>query len=208
MSIEAYPLAWPAGWKRTPAASRRSANFRSHGKPLSVSEGARRLLDELERMAVNVDTVVISTNVRVTLAGLPRSGERVPEDPGAAVYWTDQWHGNAPRVMAIDQYDRVEDNLGALAATIEAMRAIERHGGAVILERAFQGFAALPAPSSTRPWREVLGFPPQAVVSQDMVRERYRRRASEAHPDRAGGSDKAMAELNTARDQALLECAP
>ena len=38
--------------------------------------------------------------------------------------------------MAIDAYTRTADNLAAVAATLEAMRAIERHGGAQILERA------------------------------------------------------------------------
>jgi hypothetical protein len=30
---------------------------------------------------------VISTNVRMRLDGLPRSGEKESQDPGAAVYW-------------------------------------------------------------------------------------------------------------------------
>jgi hypothetical protein len=61
--------------------------------------------------------------------------------------------------MAIDQYDRVEHNLAAIAATLDAMRAIKRHGGAEILDRAFTGFTALPAPmAGGKPWRQVLGF--------------------------------------------------
>ncbi|KVD37855.1 hypothetical protein WJ41_22830 [Burkholderia ubonensis] len=62
---------------------------------------------------------------------------------GVAVYW--ETRAGARRVMAIDQYTRVADNLAAVAATLDAMRAIERHGGARILERAFTGFAALAA---------------------------------------------------------------
>jgi len=51
--------------------------------------------------------------------------------------------------MAIDIYDTVAGNLAAVAATLDAMRAIERHGGAQILKRAFQGFKALPSSTAT-----------------------------------------------------------
>lgn len=167
MSVDAWPLQWPQGWKRTSPSQRREAKFgkarqgtgASYVAPrgLTITEAVQRLLDELERLPVRTNSVVISTNVRPTLGGLPRSGERKPDDPGAACYWTDAFNGK-PRVMAIDQYTRVEDNIAALAATIEAMRAIERHGGAVILERAFTGFTALPAPGqgAKRKWWDVL----------------------------------------------------
>ncbi|WP_249183503.1 hypothetical protein [Burkholderia cenocepacia] len=65
----------------------------------------------------------------------------------------------SPRVMAIDQYAWIADNLAAVAATRDAMRGIERRGGARILERAFTGFATLAAPGRARHWREVIGMP-------------------------------------------------
>ncbi len=214
MSIEAFPLQWPIGWKRTPAQLRREAKFGrassrvagyTPGRPLTMAEAVQRLLDEMERFAVRQDTLVISTNVKPTLAGLPRSGERKPEDPGAAIYWTDPFNGS-PRVMAIDQYTRVEDNIAALAATVEAMRAIERHGGAVILERAFTGFTALPAPGqgAQRDWWEVLQVD-RATVTREGCKAAYRRLASQFHPDKPGGSHEAMSELNAAQEKALQE---
>jgi hypothetical protein len=201
--ISAHPLQWPVGWKRCAGYERKRAAFTRHKQPLTIAAGVERVLDELQRMGYSRDDVVISTNVETRLDGLPRSDRAEPMDPGAAVYW--QTSKREHRVIAIDVYDRVADNLGAVAATLEAMRAIERHGGAVVLERAFTGFTALPAPST---WRDVLDFPPQAVVTLDMVRDRYRRLASDAHPDRPGGSHTAMAALNQARDAALLECRP
>jgi len=119
-------------------------------KRLSVMDGLERVLGELGRMGIGRDDVVISTNVPTRLDGLPRR-DRVPSDPGAAVYWR---KGKQTRCMAIDRCDRVEDNLAAIAATLEAMRAIERHGGAEILDRAFTGFVALP---SLEQWFQVLG---------------------------------------------------
>lgn len=105
--------------------------------------------------------------------------------------------------MAIDAYTRVADNLGAIAATLEAMRAIERHGGAQILERAFAGFDALPAPKTH--W-DVLGVKPGA--SKEEVQRAWRMKAAAHHPDREGGSQAAMAEVNAARDAALKEARP
>lgn len=207
MSITAYPLAWPTGWKRTAGAYRTYGRFgtaKSNGSwtsraDISVAVATQRLRDELRRMGVNDDDMVLSTNLKLRLDGLPRSDQGNPADPGAAVYWNDP-ASNVPRCMAIDVYTKVEQNIAALAATIEAMRAIERHGGALVLERAFTGFTALPAPTGKRTWQEVMGLPPH--VTLDEMNARYRRLASERHPDR-GGSMEAMAELNQAREAAL-----
>lgn len=209
--ITAYPLQWPEGWKRTTSGARTSGRFnkreRSSGssyassKWLTVSDGTQRVLLELERFGIDRQDVVISTNVRVRLDGLPRSGAKAPDDPGAAVYWEER--GGARRVIAIDQYTWVADNLAAIAATLEAMRAIERHGGARILERAFTGFTALAAPDAPRSWREILGLRPDA---RDLaaVRAAYRRLASTAHPDK-GGTHEAMSDLNRALADAEKE---
>ena len=149
MSREAYPLSWPDGWKRTAPAQRKRAAFnrkeRAYSAPnqqgqrsswtttkdLSISDAVQRILHELSAMGIPSERSIISTNVEPRLDGLPRSG-REPQDPGAAVYW-EVSKGKTQRCMAIDMYDRVADNLAAIAATLSAMRAIERHGGATIL---------------------------------------------------------------------------
>ncbi|HHT8992828.1 TPA: hypothetical protein ACT5B2_003873 [Burkholderia cenocepacia] len=199
--IAAYPLQWPEGWPRTPAHARVPGKFSTKrrgtrfAEALTVADGVTRVLEELGRFGVGREDIVISTNLRTRLDGLPRSDQRAPDDPGVAVYW--ETRSGARRVMAIDQYTRVADNLAAVAATLDAMRAIERHGGARILERAFTGFAALAAPGRARHWREVIGVPADAH-GIEQVRTAYRRRAMELHPDRPGGSHDAMAELNAA----------
>lgn len=218
MTIRAYPITWPDGWPRTPAQHRIDARFNKRERQytrnsdgtsrswerksdLTIADGVARVLDELTAFGiVDRDDVIISSDVPTRLDGLPRSGARAPDDPSVAVYWQEPTGGR--RVMAIDRYTSVADNLAAVAATLSAMRAIERHGGARILERAFTGFTALPAPGAARPWHEVLGVAAHAPT--DDVRAAYRRAASAAHPDR-GGTNARMAEVNVAWAAAQLE---
>lgn len=209
-TIQAYPLQWPAGWRRTEPHQRERSKFSKgerqysstpgtsswiNRKDLTVNDGLQRLLAELQRMGVDRDDVVISSNLRTRLDGMPASGQAQPQDPGAAVYWR---IGAGTRCMAIDRYDRVQDNLAAIAATLDAMRAIERHGGATIMDRAFQGFVALPAP---RAWWQVLELKGTNPTRAE-IEGAHRRLISKHHPDKGGDVDLA-ADINTARDQGL-----
>jgi hypothetical protein len=212
-AIQAYPLQWPAGWKRTQTHQRERAQFNKKVKQyrtnpqtgqterawdrkqeLSMYDATKRVLEELERMGMSRDEIVISTNVELRLDGLPKSNRRAPDDPGVAVYWR---KGKETRCMAVDRYDRVEDNLAAIAATLDALRAIERHGGATILDRAFQGFAALPAPEA---WWQVLGLTGPDATHEE-IEEAHRRLIMKHHPDRAGGDGELASRINRARDQ-------
>lgn len=203
---EAYPLSWPSGWKRTSYRTRarfgkkafvdRGTNEQGqqmgwHQKgALTIGQGTERVLKVLEQMGFN-QSVIISSNLALRNDGLPRSGQRAPDDPGVAVYWG---RGKASRCIAVDQYDRVADNLAAIAATLEAMRAIERHGGAAILDRAFTNFIAIAAPE--QPW-QVLGV--GANATREQIDEAYRKLAAQHHPDK-GGDPQQMARINAARD--------
>lgn len=212
MTIPAYPLSWPEGWPR--AKSREYAKFSASSKTydtqaqrsirrvrdVSVSDGTSRVMATLRRMGLGADDVVISTNVILRLDGLPKSNQPEPSDPGVAVYW--QTRKGERKVMAIDRYYRVGDNLAAVAASLEALRGIERWGGGQILDRAFSGFTALPPPgqASARGWREVLGVD---AMERDLakVQDKYRRLAAVHHPDRGGSADS-MSEINWAWTQA------
>ena len=195
MTPTRFPLYWPAGWKRITA--RASANFSKYGKPLSVFDGVQRVLVELGRMGIAEPDVVVSTNVETRLDGLPRSDRAAPADPGVAVYW--QPRKGPMRCMAVDRYDKVPDNLAAIAATLDAMRAIERHGGATVLDRAFAGFTALPAPNAPASWWITLGVDQRAGADEVERAHKYLRGL--AHPDRAGGSDARFDAVNKAYEQ-------
>lgn len=209
MTITAYPLAWPAGWKRGPGhkfgrfgtstsmKSSYSDNYYRQRKQITIAEAVSRVRSELGRMGLRDDDMVISTNVALRLDGLPRSDQREPDDSGAAVYWTDK--SGATRCMAIDCYTRVADNLAAIAATLDAMRAIERHGGAEILDRAFTGFTALPGPDAAEHWSTVLCV--ARTASRAEIDTAYRTLRSKHHPDR-GGDAEAFQRVQRAYEEA------
>jgi hypothetical protein len=203
-----YPLCWPDGWKRTPRERRTRAAFgrvgiSGHGKErLSIGGAIERVVYELGRLGVDQGDTIVSTNLKLNVYGIPRGDQGEPADPGVAVYWH---KGATNKAMAVDRYDRVADNIGAIAATLEAMRAIERHGGAEILERVFFGFAQLPERAGGKAWRDVLGFPATAQPSKDAIGSRFRELSKDRHPDKPGGTRELFDELVWARDAALWD---
>ena len=205
---QAYPLQWPHTRKRRDPAQRSYGAFgtmKSRGnwqskERVTVAEALGRLQDELDR--IGAKSYVLSTNLETRLDGLPRSGQREPADPGVALYF--ELNGE-PHCLPCDTYLSVAQNIAAIAKHIEATRAIERYGVASLKEM-FTGFAALPAPdqATKRTWRQVLGLAGAHMVDKAMIETAYRQLAKKSHPDH-GGSDAAMAELNTAKVDALRE---
>ena len=193
---QAYPLQWPATWPR--ARYRTRAAFGTTGRSregfkqsLTVAEARERLSDELDKL--NARYVTLSTNMELRLDGAPRSGQSEPGDVGVAVYF--QLAGK-DTVLACDKWDRVADNIAAIAKHIDALRGMERWGVGTAAQ-AFAGYQALPAPEQ---WWQVLGVNPEA--SPEHINAAYRQHARTAHPD-TGGSTAAMARINAARDQGL-----
>jgi len=218
-NVTSYPLSWPRGYVRTDAGNRQFAKFsKVQSQPgqswkstakLTVADALGRLMDAISAFTragkewrINPDNVVVSTNVRTRVDGLPISGQKEPKDPGVAVYLEKD---GKPIVLCCDKWTRLADNIAAVAATLDAMRSLERWGVAES-ERVFTGFTALPAPgdSQARTCWEVLGIP--CTRDRDQINVAYRNKTRECHPDRPGGSHDRMAELNTARDQALAQC--
>lgn len=208
---EAYPLAWPAGRPRTPPEQRKRAAFKSSetqyssqpgggswrsSKPLTIARAIERVSLEVERMQRSLGSrfwkPVISTNIETRNDGTPRSDRRDPTDPGVALYFR---ANTKDYCMPCDRWDRVADNIAAIAGHIEAIRRIERYG-VQTLDAAFSGFEALPAPGN-RPWRQVLELHRANGVTLPEVEAAFRTLACQRHPDH-GGSHEMMAELNAA----------
>lgn len=198
--IEAYPLCWPDGWPRRKSYQRNRSRY-------EVTFARAR--DELQRelAAGRCKHIVISTNVPLRRDGIPLANMREPEDPGVAVYWDDK-NGKA-RVIACDVWSTVRENLRAVGLAYASLRQIERTGASELLERAFQGFARLPAaPNNESDCWSVLGEDlrpkPGDWTPAPRVIERYRELARKNHPDHGGSSAK-MAEINRAYHQAIKE---
>jgi len=161
---------------------------------VTVAEGLRRVLGELRRMGIPSWNVIISTNVPVRNDGLPYSNAREPRRIRArpSIGAVKAIRGNAWRWTDTTAWPIT---LRRSLQPLRAMRSIERHGGAAILDRAFTGFVALPAPE--QPW-QVLGLETSNPTLQQVDRA-YRELASRHHPDK-GGDHAQMARINAARD--------
>ena len=178
MSKNEYPLAWPDGWPRTP--TRKAAQFKSYGTRISFSMAEKRVRDELRLMGFDEQQNRHGHIIRRLdqCASRPRT-----ERPGRGSLFPEARRSYARRRHR--HLLRASNNVAALAATLEeTLRAIERHGGAqIIQERAFVGFDALPPPGA-RPWRQVMGL--QGAVTLDDVEVTYRALARRHHPDNGG----------------------
>lgn len=192
-----FPLVWPAGRPRTESWKRQHGKYTSDGKPITTSVAMDRLDGEVHRLGGS--GALLSTNVDTTLSGRPRSGAATPSDPGVCLYFTLK---GKPYVMACDTFSRVEQNIAALAAHIEATRRIARLGVATA-DEALQSFQALPAPDhilpATQKWWEVFGIMREAATP-DTIQALYRTLAKRRVHD-----ENLMRELNVARDEALKE---
>lgn len=213
----AYPLQWPDGWPRTPkdqqdpghrfGTMRTETVKRLDGSSYTTSskfditfaKARDKLYAELERLGAS--NVVISSNHKPDIRGVPIESKRSVGDDGIAIYFT---YRRKQMAMACDRFLSAAANMRSLGLAIDAMRQLERHGGGHMMERAFEGFAALPAPHASRHWTSVLGLDRNASV--DTIESTYRALARKHHPD-AGGSVEKMAEINAARDQALAALA-
>ena len=222
----AYPLYWPQRQERTPASKRRDdapfsvgENYqkletkfvegqkhehivqRHRSKSVTISIAVERLEDQLARL--DGRHAVLSTNLELRLNGQPRSGQRDPDDPGAAVYFT----LNGKRtVLACDRWTRVADNIAALAAHIRALRSIQNYGVGT-LEQAFRGYQGIEDFSAGVPWRRVLGFALDSNPPLSDVESKWKSRMRELHPDTSNDPTTARQaqQLNVAMREAREE---
>lgn len=155
---------------------------------------------------------VVTSNMPTRRDGLPYADGRCDgNDPGVAVWWTDAGH---TRVIACDCWSTTGENMRALASSLEALAGLARWGATQIVERAFAGFAALPAAITlpAKNWRDVLfsdgeaQLPSNWAGAQGLHKARlaYRRKMETAHPDK-GGTNERAAELNRAWEECQAE---
>jgi hypothetical protein len=178
-------LCWPDTKPR--AAQRIASSFIS----CETAREERRIEHEFGRWGVR-KFIVSRNNLRI-FAG----------DPAAAAWWLHPRAGDL-RVLACDKYQKLADNLHAIALTLEAMRALERWG-AYTAEQAAQGARLalpLPAPAPAARWKEIFGFVPGLGADRQLVlvEHAYRSQSREA----AGDEDRQRI-LNLAIEAARKE---
>lgn len=200
--ILSTPLEWPAGTPSRKPSEQKYGRFKSNQSDITVSTAVSRLNAELWRMGAN--NAELSANFSTTRAGNVSQMIARELDQSVCLRFN---IGDIEFVLPCDAYTTAADNIAALAAHIEATRAIERHGVATT-KQALQAFAALPPPSNLpvvrpkRDWWTVLGLFPEADL--DMIEAVYRVKAKKLHPD-AGGSTEDFQELQSAIAEAREE---
>ncbi len=179
-----YPLHWPVHWKRTK--NPQWARFRT-----TLARARDEILNELRLMGAK--RPVISSDLQLRRDGLPYSNRNQPNDRGIAVYFT---LFGKQQCIPCDKWTTIQDNLQAIAKTVAALRGLERWGAKDMVEAAFRGFAALPAPD------QVMNIGPQYFKdcsNKEEAKQLFRKLCKEMHPD-FGGDDHIFIEMKKQYD--------
>lgn len=135
-------------WPGSPTGqySRKRARFGApHAATLTFLD---RELNHLDARDVLIQTYHPKEDIR--LDGWPKSNARVPHSPGVILTFTRHDYGKTGQTLSFpcDTYLTWEHNLRAIALSLEALRAVDRHGVTRGTEQ-YRGFEALPPPSAT-----------------------------------------------------------
>src|ERR1041385_6753795 len=187
-----YPLCWPDNVARTAPNKRSAPRFGDH----TVAEACAFVIAEINRLndrwhGYQDESVIISTNIKPKLSGLPSSGQSEPADTGVAVYFQLVLHTGGkshsrPVVLTCDRWARVAWNLYAIGKDIEAQRGRLRWG-CTSVEQAFRGYLSIPERTGGECWWERLKIKPTATEAE--IKEAFRIRALTEHPDKGGTAD-------------------
>ncbi len=176
--IRPYPLHWPGNQPRTAPMDRHGAR-RWHA---DWNTATRDLAFELEKALVH--DWQISSNHRVN------GRAAATDDPGVAVWFMKpRVDGFILSVIACDSFDRMAQNIKAIAMTLQRLRQIEDYG-CYSFDKAMRGaaYTALPAPEAPpRNWWEILGVDPD--IDPDALKAVHKALVKKYHPDNANGGD-------------------
>lgn len=199
LDVRFVPL---ARWIGKPTISRRNATFRAtYMQTLDLLE---RELDHLRAKNVVIEAAFKSNQIRND--GWPYSSAR-PSAPGVILTFT---RGNESVSMPCDTYTTFDDNLRAIALSLEALRAVDRYGVTKSGEQ-YKGFAQLPPPGGDSQEMDVetaarvlashtFNIPHTAILNDRSDYEQALKCAQRAaHPD-AGGNHEAFVRVQQAKD--------
>lgn len=172
---EAYPLTWPANKPRTPTYKIEVSLFRT-----SFAQARNQVINEVRLLGGK--NIIISSNLPLKKDGFPYANQKEPDDRGVAVYFM---YDGSQKCMSCDRWSKTTDNLYAIALCIGALRGLDRWGAKDMVNAAFQGFKALPAPSEVEVKNYFMG-----VSNKIDGRVRYLELCKLLHPDLGGSEDE------------------
>ncbi|ELY99453.1 J domain-containing protein [Natrialba asiatica] len=178
-------LQWPDSFPRTSSADRTSypGGFR-----VTRSEAFQNVLDELATWDGITDVRLESGAEHQTQNPNKPYANASVEDPGVVAYFTKD---SEQMAAACDRWDNLRDNAQDLYHFLHETRMQEQRG-TVTAESEYQKLR-LPSADETEdetaqsPY-EILGVTEDA--SSDKIREAYRERVKETHPDTGGDEDE------------------
>lgn len=170
--VDAFPLSFPPGWKRTPLCSKKNARFGT-----SFARARDSLMNELKLLGGT--NIVLSSNIPLRRDGLPYGNTGQPADTGVAVYFTRK---GKQQCVPCDKWRRVEDNVHAINLTIGALRGLDRWGANEMVDAAFMGFQQLEDKSHTSYFA--------GCRDSEERKKLYRELAKVMHPDNGGNTDE------------------
>lgn len=187
------PIAeWPG--TPTPSYRQKSAPFKApYARTLDLLE---KELGHLKAKDVLIQAYLRREDIRND--GWPRSNAR-PSNPGVVLtFEVQKGAGRITMSFPCDNFTFWEDNLRAIAKSLEALRMVDRYGVTRNNEQ-YRGFTALPAadPNAARAaaiafLASVTGWPTSQVINDNQGA--YRLAAAALHPDK-GGSHERFVEL-------------
>ncbi len=153
---------------------------------------------ELDMLGVSEAVIELAlTDPEIRRDGLPRADAR-PRSPRVRLSFDHPSLGQLQ--YPCDTYGRYQDNLRAIAKTLEAQRAMDRYG-ATRLNQQYAGWKALPSGGSIEQAMTVedaaafietlVGSAATLIIEQsNYYQHSYRRAALAAHPDTGGDEDQ------------------
>jgi hypothetical protein len=179
---------WPGEF----TARRKRAQFRA-----SFTQTQRLLDCELRQLGAT--NIVIQAAVRpsdIRLDGMLRADARSAVHPGIILSF-DSKHG--PLVYPCDRFDNWQDNLRAIALSLEHLRAVDRFGVTKRGEQ-YRGWERLPPPGGGAGYSDMSREEALQVLARmagyktvrdepAAVQDAYRRAAMAAHPDHGGTAE-------------------
>jgi hypothetical protein len=179
---EWYEFRRVQSWPGEPTVNRRAARFDTPiGKTFAL---LKRECELLRAKHVVLQGYFRESDLRID--GMLRSNARTPEKPGIILSFDSP---NGPMMFPCDTFLGWEDNIRAIALSLEALRSVDRYGVTRRAEQ-YRGWLSLP-PVVLEPPENVMarhsGLTPTEVLRD--VQAAYWAAAMKTHPDRGGSSD-------------------